>query len=50
MRVFKRFWNAAITISGIELGHKIRKRQFDITEMKSEEARAEEPWQAILVA
>jgi transposase-like protein len=30
---FKRFENAAVTISGIELIHKIRKRQFDTSEI-----------------
>ncbi len=47
---FKRFGNAAITISGIELTHKIRKGQFDTTEMKLEGAVAGELWQAIVAA
>ena len=28
---FKKFGNAAVTIRGIELAHKIKKGQFDIT-------------------
>jgi len=47
---FKRFANAAVTISGIELAQKIKKGQFDTTEMKLEGARAEELWQGILAA
>jgi transposase-like protein len=47
---FKRFENATITISGIELIHKIRKGQFDTTEMKLDGARAEELWQAVVAA
>lgn len=47
---FKRFENAAVTISGIELTHKIKKGQFDTTEMKLEGAGAGGLWQAIVVA
>ena len=47
---FKRFANAAVTISGIELAQKIKKGQFDTTEMKLEGARAKELWQTILAA
>lgn len=39
---FKRFENAAITISGIELIHKIRKGQFDTSEIRLKESGAEE--------
>jgi len=46
----KRFETAAITVSGIELIHKIRKGQFDISELKLREWRAEEVWQAVLAA
>lgn len=35
---FKRFANAVVTISGIELAQKIKKGQFDTTEMKLEGA------------
>ena len=45
---FKKFENAAITISGIELIHKIRKGQFDTSEMNLKERRAEEVWEAVL--
>jgi hypothetical protein len=34
MLEFKIFGNAAVTISGIELAQKIKKGQFDTTEMK----------------
>jgi hypothetical protein len=47
---FKRFENAAITISGIELARRIKKGQFDTTEMKLKGARAEELWKAVLAA
>jgi transposase-like protein len=47
---FKRFENGAVTISGIELAHKIRKGQFDTSELRLEEARAQEIWEAVLAA
>ena len=47
---FKKFKNAAITISGIELWHKIKKGQFDTSELRVEEVRAGELWQAVLAA
>jgi transposase-like protein len=47
---FKRFGNAVVTISGIELAHKIKKGQFDTSELKREGARAQEVWQGILAA
>jgi transposase-like protein len=34
---FKRFRNAAVTISGIELMHRIRKGQFDLTSVHFKE-------------
>ncbi len=46
----KRFGNAAVTISGIELAHKIKKGQFDTTEVKLGGTRAEELWQAVVAA
>jgi transposase-like protein len=46
---FKRFGNAAVTIGGIELGHKIRKRQFDTSVLKLNEGRVQEVWEAVLV-
>jgi transposase-like protein len=50
MLEFNRFGNAAVTISGIELIHKIRKEQFDTSELSLKESRAQEAWQAILAA
>jgi transposase-like protein len=47
---FKRFGNAGVTISGIELAHKIRKGQFDTSRLRLEGARAQELWQAVLAA
>jgi IS6 family transposase len=47
---FKRFGNAAVTISGIELANKIGKRQFDTSELRPEEARVQEIWEAVLAA
>ncbi|HEX5735174.1 MAG TPA: IS6 family transposase [Blastocatellia bacterium] len=47
---FKKFKNAANTISGIELSHKIKKGQFDTSELRVEEVRAGELWQAVLAA
>jgi hypothetical protein len=47
---FKRFENAEITISGIELAQKIKKGQYDISELRLEEWRADELWQAVLAA
>lgn len=45
---FKRFANAAITISGIELVHKIRKGQFDISKLGSEEMHNDQVWDVVL--
>lgn len=51
MRGFKRFANAAVTISGIELVHKIRKGQFNITKLTNwVGGRAPHVWEAILDA
>lgn len=48
---FKSFVNAATTISGVELVHKIRKGQFEITRMRgSAEAGAAQVWEALLAA
>jgi transposase-like protein len=47
---FNRFGNAAVTISSIELIHKIRKEQFDTSELSLKESRAQEVWQTILAA
>jgi transposase-like protein len=47
---FKRFGNAAVTISGIEFIHRIRKGQFDTSELRLKESRAQEVWQASVAA
>jgi transposase-like protein len=47
---FKRFENAAVTIRGIELAHKIRKRQFDTWAINQEGVRAQVMWEAVLAA
>jgi transposase-like protein len=47
---FKRFGNSAIALSGIELAHKIKKGQFDISEIRLRESGAEGIWQAVLAA
>jgi transposase-like protein len=47
---FKKFENAAVTISGIELSQKIKKGQFDTSELRIEEVRAGELWQSVLAA
>ena len=45
---FKRFWNAATTISGIELMHRIRKGQFDFSELGLKDTAAPAVWNAVL--
>ena len=47
---FKRFENAAVTISGIELAHKIKKGQFDTSSLTLSEERAPQVWEAVLAA
>ena len=48
---FKRFANAAVTISGIELMQKIRKGQFDTAELTSRGGgRVPQLWEALLAA
>jgi putative transposase len=47
---FKRFRNAAITISGIELMHRIRKGQFDLTAVHIKDTSAPSIWRAVLSA
>ena len=51
MLCFKRFANAAVTVSGIELVHKIRKEQFNITKLTNwVGGRAPRVWEAVLDA
>jgi transposase-like protein len=46
---FKCFGNAAVTISGIELAQKIRKRQFNTSAVIAREgARVSQMWDAVL--
>jgi transposase-like protein len=48
---FKKFVNAAVTISGIELVQKIRKGQFNIAKLTNGvKVRAPEMWEAVLAA
>jgi transposase-like protein len=47
---FKRFENALVTISGIELAHKIRKGQFDTSAINQQGLRAQQVWEAVLAA
>ena len=47
---FKRFAHAAITISGIELVHQIKKGQFDIAMLCAPLTRTPQVWEAVLAA
>ena len=47
---FKRFDNAAVTISGIELAEKIKKGQFKTGKFRSRNATMSELWSAALAA
>ncbi len=47
---FKRFKNAAITIAGIELLHRIRKGQFELGRLGVQGQAAPEVWNAVLGA
>jgi transposase-like protein len=47
---FKRFRNAAVTISGTELAHKIKKGQFDTSTVEEAGVRAQQQWEAVLAA
>jgi transposase-like protein len=47
---FKKFENAAVSISGIEVAHKIKKGQFDTSELRVVEVRSGQLWQAVLAA
>jgi len=41
---FKRFGNEAVTISGIELAHKIKKEQFDISGLRIDKGKDPQIW------
>ena len=45
---FKRFRSAATTISGIELMHRIRKGQFDLSTLRLKDTGAHAVWNAVL--
>ena len=47
---FKRFTNAAVTISGIELIQKIKKGQFNTSEISKSGALVPQVWEAVLAA
>ena len=47
---FKEFKNAAITIAGIELLHRIRKGQFGLAHLGVQGQSAPEVWNAVLRA
>ncbi|UIF87923.1 IS6 family transposase (plasmid) [Cupriavidus necator] len=47
---FKRFRNAAITLSGIELVHRIRKGQFGLAKLDLKDTTAPAVWEAVLSA
>jgi transposase-like protein len=47
---FKRFGNAAVTISGIELAHKIKKGQFDTSTLGHPGVRTQQFLEAVLAA
>ncbi|MDH6147348.1 transposase-like protein [Paraburkholderia sp. WSM4179] len=47
---FKRFHSAAVILSGIELMHRIRKGQFDLTSMHLKNTTSPSIWMALLSA
>jgi hypothetical protein len=47
---FKTFGNAQVTLSGIELANKIKKEQFDISEITGPGAMILQIWEAVLAA
>jgi transposase-like protein len=47
---FKTFWNAEVTLSGIELANKIKKGQFDTSGITSPGAMIPQVWEAVLAA
>jgi hypothetical protein len=47
---FKRFENAAVTISGIELAEKIKKEQFKTGKFGNRKSKMSELWTAALAA
>jgi hypothetical protein len=47
---FKRFSDAAITISGVELMHRIRKGQFNLARLRLKDTTAPAVWKSVLSA
>jgi transposase-like protein len=47
---FKRFDHAAITLSGIELVHQIKKGQFNVSALCASQARPPQVWESVLAA
>jgi transposase-like protein len=47
---FKAFHSAAVTLSSIELMHRIRKGQFDLTSMHLKDTTSPSIWMAVLSA
>jgi len=47
---FKRFANATVTITGIELMHRLRKDQFDLGEPSLKDAPTSDVWNVVLSA
>jgi len=47
---FKRFDHAVITINGIELGHQIKKGQFNILAFCAPHALIPQVWESVLAA
>ncbi|WP_375792033.1 IS6 family transposase [Paraburkholderia atlantica] len=47
---FKNFGNAAVTISGVELMHRIRKGQFNLARLRLKDTTAPAVWNAVLLA
>lgn len=45
---FKRFRNAAITLSGVELVHRIRKGQFSLAKLGLKDTAAPAVWETVL--
>jgi hypothetical protein len=50
MLEFKTFGNAQVTLSGIELANKIKKRQFDTSEITGPGTMVLHVWEAVLIA
>jgi transposase-like protein len=47
---FKQFKNAAITLAGVELMHRIRKGQFCLTQLRLKDLTVPAAWHAVLSA